>query len=128
MEKIYHNKILLGICVRKFSLGTKAITLNSEPLQAVALKHKKGEAAKPHLHANYPRKVVKTQSCFIVRKGKIRVDVYNNKKKLIKSLSLGAGDFYISSAGGHGIKYLANAEVIEIKNGPFKEDKVLISQ
>jgi len=127
MEKIYHHKILLGILVKKFFLGAKAITSNREPLQVVALKRKKGEAAKPHLHANYPRKVVKTQSCFIVIKGKIKVDVYNNQKKFIKSLSLGAGDFYISLAGGHGIKYLTNAEVIEIKNGPFKEDKILIA-
>lgn len=126
MEKIYHNKVLLGICVRKFSSGTNAITSTDEPMQVVALKHKKGEEAKPHLHADRRRQIIKTQSCFIVKQGKIRVDVYNREKKFIKSLTLKAGDFYITLAGGHGVTYLTDTEMVEIKNGPFKEDKIFI--
>jgi len=126
MEKIYYNKILLGICVRKSSAGTKAVTRDSEPLQVVALKHKKGEMVKPHLHAKRLRRIIHTQTCFIIRKGKVKIDIYNNNKKFIKSPLLNAGDFFISLAGGHAISYLTDAEVIEIKNGPFIEDKVII--
>ncbi|KKS34892.1 MAG: putative cytosolic protein [Parcubacteria group bacterium GW2011_GWC2_42_12] len=128
MDKIYHNKILLGIRVRKFSAGTNAITSDNEPLQVVALKHKKGEAVKPHLHAKRLRKIFYTQTCFIVKKGRIRIDIYNNDKSFVKSLPLGAGDFFISLAGGHAISYLTDAEVVEIKNGPFEEDKVIIGE
>jgi len=126
MEKIYHHKILLGVCVRKFSPGAEAVTSVDQPLQVVALKHKKGESVKPHSHADRLRKVTKTQSCFIVRQGRVRVDIYANNKKFVKSLALGAGDFFVSLAGGHGIAYLTDAEMIEIKNGPFKEDKIVI--
>jgi len=108
--------------------GTNAVTAEGEPLQVVALKHKKGEAAKPHLHADRRRQIIKTQSCFIVKKGKARVDVYNPEKKLVKSLILKAGDFYVTLAGGHGVAYLADTEMIEIKNGPFREDKVFIQE
>lgn len=126
MKKIYYNKILLGIYVRKFSSGTKAITSDSEPLQVVALKHKRGEMVKPHTHAKRLRKIFNTQTCFVVIKGRIKIDIYSNHKKFVKSLLLSAGDFFISLAGGHAITYLTNAEVVEIKNGPFKEDKVII--
>lgn len=126
MEKIYDNKILLGVCQRKFFPGSQAMTSGSQPLQVMALKHKKGEVVKPHLHAKRLRQIFKTQTCFVVMKGKIKIDIYNNKKKFIKSLPLSAGDFFISLAGGHAITYITNSEVIEIKNGPFKEDKVII--
>jgi hypothetical protein len=126
MEKIYYNKILLGILIRKFPAGVKAITSDIEPLQVVSLKRRKGETVSPHLHAKRLRRILNTQTCFVVIKGKIKIDIYNNQKKFVKSLTLSSGNFFISLSGGHAITYLSNAEMIEIKNGPFKEDKVII--
>ena len=66
------------------------------------------------------------QECIIVKKGKIRVDLYGPDKKMFKKVVLKTGDLLILLNGGYGIHILEDAEMIELKNGPFVEDKVLI--
>lgn len=107
-------------------MGTNVITADSEPLQVVALKHKKGETVKSHLHIGRRRQIYSTQTCFIVKRGRIKIDLYNNAKKYVQSLTLGVGSLFISLAGGHAVTYLADTEIIEIKNGPFIKDEVKI--
>lgn len=128
MEKIYYKKKLLGIYYHNFAIGTNPITQDNEPLQVIALKHKKGKTIAPHLHAGCQKKIFKTQSCFIVKHGHIKIDVYNSRKKYIRSLMLKKGDLFVSLEGGHGISCLSDAEIIEIKNGPFEEDKIAIEE
>ena len=59
-------------------------------------------------------------------KGRIKVDLYGIHKKKFRSLYLSAGDIVIFMGGGHAVHILEDTELIEVKNGPFIEDKVLI--
>lgn len=124
-EILYKNKVV-GIFFRTIAKGSVPITDGKEPLQIVTLKHPKGKYLVAHTHKPMRRTTEQMQECLVVRKGKIKIDIYAPDKTLFKKIQLKAGDMYLSLAGGIGIHILENAEVVEFKNGPFLEDKVLI--
>ena len=126
MEKIIYKNELLGIVIRTLPNGTTPLTDEKEPLQVMGLKHEKDTILKAHAHAPRERVTARLQECLVVKKGKIKIDLYGDDKKLFKCLDLSAGDLFISMGGGLGIHFADDAEVFEMKNGPFKEDKILI--
>ena len=125
MEIKYKNK-LVAIFLGKFPQGSIPQTDGKEPLQLVTLKHPKGKYLLAHTHKPTPRKTAKMQECIMVRKGEIKVDLYGPDKKMFKKINMKVGDLLILLNGGYGIHILEDAEMIELKNGPFVEDKVLI--
>lgn len=125
-EKIYRKKVLIAIRVRKFPKGTTPHTDPSEFLGLLSLKYPKGSFFKPHTHKPIKRESRHLQECFIVRRGKVRVDLYDTDKKFFKKLYLKAGDALVTLRGGHAFTVLEDAEIFETKNGPYKEDKVFI--
>ncbi len=106
--------------------GSIPLTDGKEPLQVVSLKHEKDSYLKAHMHKPCKRITLRLQECIIVKKGRVKLDLYGPDKKFFKSIYLLAGDFFVLMQGGVGIHILKDAEMIEVKNGPFKEDKVLI--
>lgn len=97
-----------------------------EPLQILSHKRKKNKYTKAHIHIPKVRVTQKLQECLVVIKGKIKIDLYTIDKKFIKSIYLSAGQTVIFMNGGHGVHIVKDAEIIEVKNGPFVEDKALI--
>lgn len=126
MQEITHKGILIGIKIDKISKGSNPITDPGEFVQVVTLKHLKGSYLKAHMHEPKLRQTKKLQECIIVLKGKVKLDLYSEDKKLIKHTFLTEGQVFILLNGGIGIHIMKDAEIIEVKNGPFKEDKVLI--
>ncbi|KKQ96658.1 MAG: hypothetical protein UV74_C0010G0004 [Candidatus Woesebacteria bacterium GW2011_GWB1_43_14] len=126
MEKIFYKKTLIGIRIKKIPKGSVPLTDGKEPLQLVSLKHPKGSYLKAHIHEPKKRVTRSLQECLIVKKGKIRLDLYGRDKKKFKRLFLKAGESFILMNGGIGIHLLEDSECLEVKNGPFVEDKVLI--
>lgn len=128
MEKIFHNNTLIAIRVKKFKNGSAPLTDPREPLQLVTLKHQKGTYLKAHIHTPKKRVTQRLQECIIVRKGKVKVDLYTPTKKFFKYIYLTIGETLIVVNGGYGIHMLKDSELFELKNGPFVEDKILIKQ
>jgi len=126
MDNVFYKNKLVGFRLRFLSKGSVPITEGSEPLQVVTLNHPKGTYLKAHLHAPLKRKTESLQECLIVKKGKIKLDLYGYDKKFIKFIYLSAGEMFLLMSGGIGIHIINDAEMIEVKNGPFKDDKVLI--
>jgi len=126
MEKIFHKKTLIGIRFGKMPKGTVPVTQESQPLQMLTLKHQKGTYLKAHMHKSKKRVTKNLQECLIVLKGRIKIDLYGKDKKLFKSIFLNQGQVFILLSGGYGIHVMKDAELIEVKNGPFIEDKILI--
>lgn len=126
MEKIYFGKTLVGIRIKKMGPGTVPITEPEEFLQMLTLKHPKGKYLLAHTHEPKKRSTTALQECLVVMKGRIKIDLYNPQKKLFKKIFLNAGESFILLNGGYGIHVLKDAEMMEFKNGPFKEDKVLL--
>ena len=126
IEKIFYKKTLIGLRITDIQNGSVPLTDGKEPLQIVALKHPKGAYLKAHAHRPRKRVTASLQECLFVRKGKVKLDLYGPDKKLFKNLFLKAGQIFLLMRGGIGIHILENAELFEAKNGPFKEDKILL--
>ena len=56
---------------------------------------------------------------FVVQKGKVRVDLYSDSKKLIRKVILKKGDAIILIHGIHAIKVLEDMQCVSVKQGPF---------
>ena len=128
MEEIYYKKTLVGIRVRSIKKGSNPITRDEEPLQLLGLKHPRGHYFVPHKHASCVRTTNRLQECLIVRKGKVKVDIYAPNDEKFKSILLKAGELFILLNGGYAIQVLEDAELFELKNGPYLgNDKIIIT-
>lgn len=128
MEKIYYKKTLVGIRISKLQKGTVPATPRGEPLQLLMLKHPAGSYLRAHFHIPRKRVTHRLQECLMVKRGEIRVDLYGPDHKPFRRISLKEGELFILLRGGYGIHIKKDAELIEAKNGPFKEDKILINE
>lgn len=126
MEKISHRNVLIAIRVKRLKNGTVPLTHPGESLQVLTYKKKAGGETGAHFHKPKQRVTQSLQECLIIIKGRIKVDLYGVHRKKIKSLYLSPGDIIIFTGGGHAVHVLEDTELIEVKNGPFIEDKVII--
>jgi hypothetical protein len=62
----------------------------------------------------------------VVQKGKVRFKLYGDDGVHFKTIILKAGDVYLYVSGGHEAEALTECIMFEVKNGPYKEDKVKI--
>jgi mannose-6-phosphate isomerase-like protein (cupin superfamily) len=129
IEKVIHNDTILSIIIRKNykADGIEFFTNDEHSQQLGYMNRPKGYIIKPHVHNLVPRKVVLTQEVLYIKSGKVRVDFYSDDKIYLESRDLEAGDVILLAAGGHGFKMLEDAEMIEVKQGPYSGamDKVI---
>jgi len=126
VEKIFYNNTLIATRFKRFKNGAVPLTDPLEPLQVLVHKRQKGKYTKAHMHEPKKRVTQKLQECLVVMKGKIKVDLYGPDKKFFKSIYLSVGQVLIFMNGGHAVHLLENSEIVEVKNGPFVEDKILL--
>jgi hypothetical protein len=69
------------------------------------------------------RKASLTQEVLYVRKGRVRVDFYRENESYVDSREISTGDVILLSTGGHGFEMLEESELIEVKQGPYLDDK-----
>jgi hypothetical protein len=131
-RKISSGEIIYAIVLRSDGVepGLKFYTSESDFLQVGSWRYERGKKLKPHAHKICERKSNLTQEFVFIKKGKLRLDVYDNLDSVIESLELGQGDLAILLAGGHAYEILEDdTQVIEVKNGPYpglEADKRLI--
>lgn len=100
--------------------GTTFYGSPEEKLQFSALRYKKGKIFQNHIHKYRPRTIERTQEAWIVLKGKVKVFVSDENKKIIHEQNMISGQFFISYKGGHGYEILEDETiVIENKLGDF---------
>jgi hypothetical protein len=58
------------------------------------------------------REIFYTQEVLFLRKGKLRVDLYDDHRVYLESRILGSGDIILLAAGGHGFSVLEEIEMI----------------
>jgi hypothetical protein len=128
IEKIVYNNILLAVVIRTAYVkeGIEFFTPGDFSQQLGYMNRPKGYIIPPHVHKLVERKVTLTQEVLFVKTGRVRVDFYDDDKVYLESRELGAGDVILLAAGGHGFEILEQAEMIEVKQGPYcgDEDKV----
>ena len=121
IKKIVCEEKLLAIIIpRDFKKeGIEFFTPKEFSQQLGYMKHPPGHKIHAHTHKLVVREVKYTQETLLVKSGKIRVDFYSDEKKHIGSEELLAGDVILLASGGHGIVFLEESELIEIKQGPY---------
>jgi len=118
------NNILYAIIIKDSfkAKGIQFFTPNEYSQQLAYMRHPKGKAISPHIHNPVPRKVLYTQETLFIKKGKLRVDFYDNNKIYFESRILRDGDVLFLITGGHGFEVLEEVEMIEVKQGPYTGD------
>lgn len=105
--------------------GVDFITANELSQQVAYMHHPVGKQIVPHVHNMVQRSVIMTQEVLFIKKGKLRVDFYDDYKDYLESIVLEAGDVILLVSGGHGFEVLEELEMIEVKQGPYagEQDK-----
>lgn len=116
----YDNQLLALIVSQKFNRpGIHFFTPNELSQQLAYMHHPAGKVIQPHVHNPVTREVQFTQEALFIRKGKLRVDIYNNEQEYLESRILEPGDVILLVTGGHGFEVLEEVEMIEVKQGPY---------
>ena len=121
IERVKSDGEIIAIIVRG-SLDVEGISFVSPPdfsQQLGLISRKKDYEIKPHIHKLVSREVSITQEVLHIQSGKIEVTLYNKNKKKIRSVGLVAGDTILLASGGHGIRFLEDSRILEIKQGPY---------
>ncbi len=121
VQRITHNDRLLAIIVpRDFGgPGVNFITADDATLQLGLLNHPKSKTIQPHAHRVRPREITVTQEVLVLRKGKLRVDFYDDDETYLESRILEQGDTILLVSGGHRFEVLEDVDIIEVKTGPY---------
>lgn len=121
IERIESKTQLLAIIIYKeFSeSGIHFFTAGELSQQLAYMHHPPGKVIEAHVHNPVPREVIYTQEVLFIRRGKLRVDFYDDEKNYLHSRILGTGDVILLVAGGHGFEFLEETEMVEVKQGPY---------
>ena len=93
------------------------------------LAHKAGFLEPAHYHKPMRRSIDDLQQMFVVQKGRVGVEFYDEGGVLFKEITLGPGDGIVLIHGTHAIRVLEDMQCISVKQGPFlgvENDKIEI--
>lgn len=99
--------------------GVDFITSEDYSQQVAYMHHPAGKVIDAHIHRLVHRNVVMTQEVLFIKRGRLRVDFYDDYEDYLQSLILEAGDTILLVSGGHGFTVLEEVEMIEVKQGPY---------
>lgn len=124
LELIKKKEKLLAMIIKNDyeSEGVDFITPNDFSQQVAYMHHPAGKKIDAHVHNLVHRNVVLTQEVLFIKKGKLRVDFYDDYEDYLESRILGAGDTLLLVSGGHGFTVMEETEMIEVKQGPYSGD------
>ena len=127
IETIRDGDVIMAMIIRSnFEKdGITFITPDSFSQQLAYMKHPANHEIAPHIHNPIDREVHLTRETLFIRKGSVRVDLYNSNREYLRSVILKTGDVIILVNEGHGLKMLEKSEIIEVKQGPYagEQDK-----
>lgn len=125
IETLKSGDQLLAIIVSgKFrDPGIHFFTSNDLSQQLAFMRHPAGKVIDPHVHNPVSRNVHFTQEVLLIKRGKLRVDFYNDAQEYLESRILEGGDVILLATGGHGFEVIEEVEMIEVKQGPYAGDQ-----
>jgi len=128
LEKVCCGSNVLAIILRASysASGIQFFTPDDYSQQLGYMCHPPGKIIEPHVHNEVPRAITLTQEVLFIRRGKVRVDFYDEQRTYLESRILVTGDVILLAWGGHGFEALEELEMIEVKQGPYVggQDKV----
>ena len=122
MKKIKHKNQTLCIIYRDedWVKGLNFLTPNEMFIQVGSWWYQKGKKLDSHVHKDFERKAYRSQEMAYVKRGSMKVLLYDEEFNFLEDFILYKGDTAVFAYGGHGFEILEdNTQVIESKNGPF---------
>ena len=124
VDRIVHENKLLAIIIRSDYRkdGIEFFTPNDFSQQLAYMNRPAGYKIQPHIHNKVQREVFYTQEVLFIKKGKVKIDFFDDDRKPIDTITVQTGDVILLASGGHGFEMLEDTEMIEVKQGPFAGD------
>lgn len=122
VKEIIHDNIVLARYIpnEEWKPGLGFYSKDEEYVQVGTWGYDSGKELMKHIHNNVERRVERTQEVLYIRKGSIKVFIYDLKENLVEELIAKEGDTLILLDSGHGYEILEDGtQVLEIKNGPY---------
>jgi len=126
IKKIFAKDVMIALIIpADYSMdsGIEFLTPDNFSQQLGLMNRPDGYQIPPHVHNPVVREVVWTQEVLFIKSGKVRADFYDDDKNYIESEILKKGDIILLAGGGHGFEVLEQAEMIEVKQGPYCAEK-----
>ncbi|GLI36595.1 hypothetical protein KI811_15535 [Geobacter hydrogenophilus] len=121
IRRILNNEKILAIIISTDfkDHGVHFFTPDDFSQQLAYMRHPSGKIIPPHVHNPVQRDVQYTQEVLFLRRGRLRVDFYDEGRTYLESCILKAGDVILLASGGHGFEALDEIEMFEVKQGPY---------
>jgi hypothetical protein len=103
--------------------GVEFLTPDTFGQQIGYMTRPQGEIIQAHVHEQITRTIVGTQEVLILRSGIVRLDLYEHDRTYVGSPTMHPGDVVLLNKGGHSLEIIEEADIIEIKQGPYAEGK-----
>jgi hypothetical protein len=94
------------------------------------LAHEGGYEEAAHYHKATTRTITDLQQMFVMQRGLVDVELYDDDGRLLRIVRLKAGDAIVLVHGAHAIKVIEDFQALSVKQGPFfgdEEDKIEIN-
>lgn len=121
----YAEIILADTAVRTTTFFSPA----ESSFQFGLLAHDAGFVEEPHYHQPFKREINDLQQMFVVQRGVVAVDLYDDDGRHLREVVLKAGDAIVLIHGVHAIRVIEDMQCISVKQGPFlgtAYDKVVV--
>jgi len=106
---------------------TKFFSPAHSSFQSGLLAQGAGCAAAPHSHKTVARPISDLQQMFVVQRGVVAVDFFDEQGNRFQEVILRAGDGIVLIHGIHSVRVLEDMQCISVKQGPFlgaENDKI----
>jgi hypothetical protein len=125
LEKIVHKNQLMAIIIRSdfTAEGILFLTPNNFSQQLGYMNRPADYRIAAHKHNKMHREVFYTQEVLFIKKGKVKVDFYDEDQNYLEFRILQTGDVILLASGGHGFEMIEPTEMIEVKQGPYSGDR-----
>ena len=123
IEEIFDDNNQIALIIRNnYSIEKNSIkffTPNSFSQQIGLMSRPKDYKINPHIHKRVKREVLYTNEVLLIKKGIVKVDFYDDNQIFLESRKVYKGDILLLIRGGHGFTIVEEAEIYEVKQGPY---------
>jgi hypothetical protein len=121
IESIENNSVRYAeIIWANISVGkTTFFSPPESSFQFGLLAHEAGFFEPPHYHHPFKREIEDLQQMFVVQRGVVAVQLYDDNGNLFREVTLNPGDAIVLIHGVHSLRVIEDMQCISIKQGPF---------
>lgn len=124
IQKIVVNGKIVALIGKHVAVdGITFVTEPNDPFQVGIMERPKGYAVQPHRHPDRSITVQSVSEFFYVESGKVRLTIFDDGWNPVASEEIRSGEFALVLGGGHGVEFLEDTRIHEVKQGPYLGDE-----